>query len=707
MTQLKIYEGEVNTSLLNDIIAFVLETAGASHAQREFVKERCLFYDNTANASGLQDKYGFLYLGELLERYESRFGMALPDLRAIALALGYVKDLLTDEMFVGPQRVDFMRKVREGFRGDIYLTAARYLLEDEKDAGLWERILLGTQCAKTEELLFAMSVLPDFAQAERALRPQLSVLLGSGRTVPAIGNMRLFAWLIAHAAPHVKTLRGKDTALFRVICALPASNVKPGSKPYIVLESHGYTPLEIACLNMQAALAPESKLGPDSLVTEKIVVGLFQTALGQPVPLPEEVYPALEWLFRKYSRFRIKCYGCGTLADALKEGARIQEPATFAWFTKLAGIGHPALDGFDILDSKWDSLAGSMDQDKYKGLFERDLHSGLSPEDLTARITRYDQLTGGDYKTACTGEAYSSCFSLLVNNGLVDLWACFQESLDSEGNVKSPDAMGNIRRYLKGISTAQAYRFYEKFFSEYGMPGLKRFWNWEHRDFKESLYRPNYSYYSRSESLHLKRDFLDIDGHRQLLDWLQDYCFCYEPEKYAGLVSEILRDGFAPELLSPAEQRELFDLAISRVQVPDYVVRELKSRYLTEQEQQADRAAIAARKQEAEERKKREELQAMRDRYTSAENWQGVLKFLESYRNYHSKQSLACRIAREGLPSRLAAGQLEHEELTALLAVYALLLKNNAIEWPDVQEQIQKLKEDFEHDNDSAMCPAC
>ena len=554
MTQLKIYEGEVNTSLLNDIIAFVLETAGASHAQREFVKERCLFYDNTANASGLQDKYGFLYLGELLERYESRFGMALPDLRAIALALGYVKDLLTDEMFVGPQRVDFMRKVREGFRGDIYLTAARYLLEDEKDAGLWERILLGTQCAKTEELLFAMSVLPDFAQAERALRPQLSVLLGSGRTVPAIGNMRLFAWLIAHAAPHVKTLRGKDTALFRAICALPASNVKPGSKPYIVLESHGYTPLEIACLNMQAALAPESKLGPDSLVTEKIVVGLFQTALGQPVPLPEEVYPALEWLFRKYSRFRIKCYGCGTLADALKEGARIQEPATFAWFTKLAGIGHPALDGFDILDSKWDSLAGSMDQDKYKGLFERDLHSGLSPEDLTARITRYDQLTGGDYKTACTGEAYSSCFSLLVNNGLVDLWACFQESLDSEGNVKSPDAMDNIRRYLKGISTAQAYRFYEKFFSEYGMPGLKRFWNWEHRDFKESLYRPNYSYYSRSESLHLKRDFLDIDGHRQLLDWLQDYCFCYEPEKYAGLVSEILRDGFAPELLSPAGQ---------------------------------------------------------------------------------------------------------------------------------------------------------
>ena len=46
--------------------------------RRAVREERCLFYDNTANASGLQDKYGFLYLGELLERYESRFGMALP-----------------------------------------------------------------------------------------------------------------------------------------------------------------------------------------------------------------------------------------------------------------------------------------------------------------------------------------------------------------------------------------------------------------------------------------------------------------------------------------------------------------------------------------------------------------------------------------------------------------------------------------------------
>ncbi|MCI9257799.1 hypothetical protein [Acutalibacter sp.] len=53
-------------------------------------------------------------------------------------------------------------------------------------------------------------------------------------------------------------------------------------------------PFETACLNTRAALTLEGGLGPDSLVTEKIVVGLFKTALGQPDPLLAEVYQSLE-----------------------------------------------------------------------------------------------------------------------------------------------------------------------------------------------------------------------------------------------------------------------------------------------------------------------------------------------------------------------------------------------------------------------------
>ena len=54
--------------------------------------------------------------------------MPLPDLRAIALALGFTNELLTREMFVGSQKRDFVEKIKKQAASDIYLTGALYLL---------------------------------------------------------------------------------------------------------------------------------------------------------------------------------------------------------------------------------------------------------------------------------------------------------------------------------------------------------------------------------------------------------------------------------------------------------------------------------------------------------------------------------------------------------------------------------------------------
>ena len=695
MTQLEIYEGEVNLALLNDIIAFVLETAGADHGQRRLLRERCLFYDSTANGGDLQDKYGFLYLGELLERYEARFGMALRDLRAIALALGYTRDLLTDEMFVGSQREDFLRKARQRSQDDVYLTAAFYLLADEKDAVRWEQTLINKQYTKTEELLFAMSVLPDFAQAERALRPRMSVLLGAGRTMPAIGNMRLFDWLITRATPHIKTLRGKDTALLRALCVLPASYVKPGGRPYGVLEGNGYTALEIACMNTRAALTLDGGLGAESLVTEKIVVGLFRTVLSQSSPLPEEVYTALEDLFRKYRRFHIKCYGCESLADALKEDVRIQEPVTFAWFSELAEIDHPALDGFDILDPKWDSLASLLEPEKYKDLFEWSLHGDTSAEDLKAQVARYDQLTGGSYLSVCVDEKYSATFRLMVDKGLLDPWECFCASLDGEGTIIRSDTLDNIDRYLRGLQTVQAYRFYEKFFQEYGVAGLERFFGYDHRQFRESLIH-NFGKYYREEKLCLKRDFLNEAAHLRMLDWLQEYYFLYEPDKYPALVVLILQDEFAAELLSREEQLALFNLIIAHKDLVRSCEQELKRRYMTEAELQAEKGAQEAARLEEERRKQMAEAQGICDELKSAEgSFTAILQVLGNYRYYRDKQRTACRIAAEMLPGILESRgyQLNGDELAPFLRICAALADTGDLSLAGVRGYISNLRE--------------
>ena len=96
-----------------------------------------------------------------LERYEERFGMTVPDLRAIALALAYTRSLTTPEMFVGPQRDNFLRNVRKAAAGDVYLSGALYLLDDSRD-GATDRELKLTDADfdSTEDLLFVGHVLP-------------------------------------------------------------------------------------------------------------------------------------------------------------------------------------------------------------------------------------------------------------------------------------------------------------------------------------------------------------------------------------------------------------------------------------------------------------------------------------------------------------------------------------------------------------------
>lgn len=85
------YKEQVNLKLLDVIVSFVADAAKANRLRETELQDRCIFpllFSQTAS-SAMQKEYGFLYLGELLERYEERFGMTIQDRRAIALALGY------------------------------------------------------------------------------------------------------------------------------------------------------------------------------------------------------------------------------------------------------------------------------------------------------------------------------------------------------------------------------------------------------------------------------------------------------------------------------------------------------------------------------------------------------------------------------------------------------------------------------------------
>lgn len=256
--ELTAYQSAVNLSLLNDIIAFVRDTSEASPAKRLALRQDCIFLDSKFFGDSLQKKYGFLYLGELLERYEERFGMSIQDFRAISLALAYTKELADDSMFIGPQRRNFIQQLKRRADGDIYLTGALYLLEVKPKL----QSKLAELPASTEELIFAVSLFQNQADSFQNFKTRLLDYLGAGRTMPITGNMKAMCWLIFWLAIESKSIRGKDMALFRALTALPVSHVKRESKHHEILLAHCYTHLEIAYANMMSVLlqaSPEAR----------------------------------------------------------------------------------------------------------------------------------------------------------------------------------------------------------------------------------------------------------------------------------------------------------------------------------------------------------------------------------------------------------------------------------------------------------------
>lgn len=300
VNEMNAFSGKINLTLLNDIVEFVVETAATPYQLQKKLYAQCPFLMSEKKNGAFQEKYRFLYLGELLERYEQRFGMPIQDRRAIALALGYTKEIATDDMFVGNQRDVFIQSIRQYVNLDVYLTGAMYLLAvDVDDREGLEKILLKMQFKSTEDIIFVVSLFPDFKDALSNYKSSILRLFGSERSISTLGNMQCFNWLITRLQPIIKSMRSKECGILRALCALPTAYIKKDNKHYEFLSKNGYSPLEIAYANTLAVLSQtaDKVLHPNSIATEKIVVELFQQVFDYEKALDTKVYERLDSIF--------------------------------------------------------------------------------------------------------------------------------------------------------------------------------------------------------------------------------------------------------------------------------------------------------------------------------------------------------------------------------------------------------------------------
>ena len=190
------FENKINIKLCNELINFIYETS--SNKSKDILDDiikKCIWFRKNKILE-LQEICEIEYFGELLERYQEKVGGNSKNIRAIALALGYAKDLITPNMIIGNQLIDFINKIKKMSENDIYLKGALYLYDNKKYSNYIEDLLNNKKYESTEDMFFVISLSEDIETSFNSIREQIVNLIGKNKTISAINNVKLYGWFI-------------------------------------------------------------------------------------------------------------------------------------------------------------------------------------------------------------------------------------------------------------------------------------------------------------------------------------------------------------------------------------------------------------------------------------------------------------------------------------------------------------------------------
>lgn len=687
------YENIINIKLFNEIVSFVIETTNVDcNGFINNLKNRNIWFERTVNNS-IQEDYGFKYFGELLERYEQRIGTDIKDIRAIALSLGYSREIITSDMIIGTQLVDFINKIKRLSENDIYLKAALYLYDENRYYNLFEEIAL-QKFSTTEDIVFALSLFYDTKHGFDLLEKQLQELLGKSKTISVIENYGIYNWLIKTLYPILKNDRRKGIELFKAILAIPTCLIKQDSKTFKVLIENGYTKEEISFLNYICIFyspIPKTVRTGKSIVEEKIAIEFCINILNSNNKYSNEVYDLICIMLSDYHNFDIKCYGYTGIKDAVINYLDITVPEVFI---KL----YPQLDrklfSFDILDDKWNIVQQEFTIEEYRDLFDSLLVlNNFSKEDIEKRIAKYNELTNTDYLSAFNVYRYGRCsiYSKLVEKEVISLSTQFESYLnnnDKDINERINIDIEHLRDYIKRIENRKSFEFYKYllYTKNFDSCDLEKY-NFD----LSNLYERRSYYYSSREDIDIKRTFLSKEEHIELLNWLENYIFFIKPDYYMDFVTSMLSNEFISTLISKDDLRKLYFTIIEI----DKTVKEksyLREKYLSKEELEL------IKKQELEEEERKQQLEtekikdAVKEKFNSIENasFKEIYEFCYSYRWSKKETSFACNIVKEYLDTSLYNHNFISEEIIYFNKICNLLIQEKFITLEELKEYILK-----------------
>ena len=499
------------------------------------------------------------------------------------MALGYAKELVTNNMIVGTQLVDFITKIKSMAEDDLYLKGSLYLYDADKYAQ-YGKEFLDKKYANTEELFFVLSLFDNVEKAFDNLKNQIIILLGKDRTISAINNIKLYAWIINSLYSVLKGYKKKDAMLLKKMIIIPTKQIKQDSDVYKVLYENGYTKEEIAYLNYGLLYFSEIpntvELYNSSITEERIAVNFCITILHKNSQQPQILYDMVKWIIKKYRKFDIRLEGDEGLLENIRDKINIIDPITFFNFRR---IFPNRLFSFNILEEKWDVLAQKMEKDEYKTLFNDFIEQNNFDRTILEKcIERYNKLANTSYLESfhIPNNGRTSIFNQLVDKDLISLREYYEE-YEKQRSLGNNVSINHLKSYVNKIQSRNAYNFLKYILEERG-------YSIEETDkmgFNISTLYENYRSYYYVSKIDIKRSFLSKEESKKLFLWLDNYIFTVEPEDYIHFIKDALRSDFVSEVVPKEELRAVY-LMLIKIDKEYEKNQQLREKYLTKKELQ-------------------------------------------------------------------------------------------------------------------------
>lgn len=712
------YEKKIDLTLYRQMVDLVYRlSARADKAKTLYrIEKNSLFWEKPEQ--GLEESYGLHYPGEVLERLEEKTELTKPKIRALCLALGDTKEIHEAGMFVGSQfRAFLQRAFQESLQGDCYLLAADYLLADKGGKEAYGR-LLDYPFSACEELLFALSVLPEDELLWEKAKEPLNQCFGTGHSLDVYEDAELYAWISLHLAERMKGYRKKDLENLKYFARLSKEPAREGSTVRRKLLEAGYSLAEILFLNAFFLKAGTFEILKDSIPAERLAIEFCKFVLNAEEVYPERMYALCDELLSSYREFSVKLGGANGILQYLEEDIQLKNCRSYQCLYPHKEESYryqskESLFYIDLTDGRWEPLyawMGKVEFDRWTA--KTILGKPYTDEALNSYLRRYEELTGRPYVSAFWEEPKdylkSAVFSRLAEAGILDPAGLAKEYVgqqkeDREDTKASWVYMhGYLHTYMKKIQSPKAFQTFAAFMEAWD--DLK---DSEKADLKTLLLDSFEIHIWGSgqrcfENMSFLRTFLTAEEHNQMFFWLEQAVFQKLAEQYPFFLARILEDPDTVLWMPKEEAREICFRILPQLHDTYYEER-LQRRYMTEEEferQKQEKRELERRKERMEEEKELKKLKKSFTRWLADKNQTERLQlgnFLSGHR--YPWREAAEKMAAGYLRSFWKKGQrlpLSKQQSVMLLELEIDLFKQGYLPFETIKDTVSSMEVEYD-----------